>query len=134
MTISKRQHEVFCAIMDHILAHGHPPTVRELAQLVGIEGTNAVAETVARLIRRGHVSKADRRSRGIVIEPGGWDTWAAELGRRTGSVVTSDQARLITRVHRDMGEMGIARGLQAVRDLLARCESGPGLSVTSTPQ
>lgn len=47
-----------------------PPAVREIAAAAGVASTNAVAEAVDRLIRRGLVVKNARLSRTLRLSPG----------------------------------------------------------------
>lgn len=56
----------------HFVAHGNPPTYRELAAALGISSTNAAADRVRVLAKRGFVRiPKGSKSRGFVlVEPG----------------------------------------------------------------
>lgn len=54
---------VICEILDQT---GLPPTVKELAEALGISHASA-HEQIAQLVRKGYLKKEDRKARSIVV-------------------------------------------------------------------
>jgi repressor LexA len=48
-----RQQEVYDLLLFYIRQHGYPPTMKELAELIGVRSVNAVAEHLKALERKG---------------------------------------------------------------------------------
>ncbi len=61
---------VLDALQEHIARRGYPPTVRELAQAVGLRTPSAVHYHLDRLERLGMIERAPGRSRAIRIVQG----------------------------------------------------------------
>lgn len=63
--LTDRQRAVYEAIVAHLRAHGHPPTLRVLGDAVGISSTNGVHDHLVALERKGWITRAsDGESRG----------------------------------------------------------------------
>lgn len=58
--------------MTHILAHGYPPTWRELTTALGISSTNATGCLVGKLVDKGYLRRAHEGSRSIMPTHCGW--------------------------------------------------------------
>ncbi|MEY7815915.1 LexA family transcriptional regulator [Enterobacter cloacae] len=67
MELTLRQYEVYEAIKVHIEKVGFPPTLIELAELIGCSSQNAAAEHVKALKKKGYISIAPGAARGITI-------------------------------------------------------------------
>ena len=65
--LTPRQSEVFNAIKDYQARLGFPPTVKELAELIGVSSPNAAADHVNVLKRKGYITVAPGAARGITI-------------------------------------------------------------------
>ncbi|MEO3282392.1 LexA family transcriptional regulator [Enterobacter cloacae] len=65
--LTSRQSEVYEAIKVHIEKVGFPPTLIELAELIGCSSQNAAAEHVKALKKKGYISIAPGAARGITI-------------------------------------------------------------------
>lgn len=65
--LTPRQSEVYEAIKVHIERVGFPPTLSELAELIGCSSQNAAAEHVKALKKKGYLSIAPGAARGITV-------------------------------------------------------------------
>ena len=65
--LTPRQSEVFNAIKNYQARLGFPPTVKELAELIGVSSPNAAADHVNALKRKGYITVAPGAARGITI-------------------------------------------------------------------
>ncbi|MDM5335685.1 helix-turn-helix domain-containing protein [Fictibacillus enclensis] len=65
--LSARQQIVLEAIKLFIVTHHYPPTVREIAEMVGVTSTKIVLEYLERLRREGLVSWEEGRPRTLKI-------------------------------------------------------------------
>jgi len=65
MTLPPRQKQVLEFIREFLGKHGYPPTIRQIGAGLGIASTNAVAEHLAALERKGAISRDRSCSRGI---------------------------------------------------------------------
>lgn len=65
--LTPRQAQVLACIREHVAAHGRPPTLRELGKSLGIRSTRGVSEHIHALERKGFVTRADMKSRGLAI-------------------------------------------------------------------
>lgn len=80
--LSERQSVVLAAIYEHIAEFNRPPTVRRLAELIGIASTNGVMDYLKALERKGFITRRGfGKSHSIqVVER--WETmtlWRVEL-------------------------------------------------------
>ena len=71
--LTPRQSEVYDAIKVHIEKVGFPPTLIEIAELIGCSSQNADAEHVKALKKKGYISIAPGAARGITIVKTEWD-------------------------------------------------------------
>lgn len=67
MELTSRQSEVLDAIVHYKDRTGFPPTMLELAGLIGCASPNAAAEHVKALKKKGYISIAPGAARGITI-------------------------------------------------------------------
>ncbi|MCI1899275.1 MAG: SOS-response repressor and protease LexA [Enterobacter sp.] len=65
--LTNRQSEVLNTIKDYQSRLGFPPTVKELAELIGVSSPNAAAEHVKALKKKGYISIAPGAARGISL-------------------------------------------------------------------
>lgn len=79
--LTQRQSEVLDAIVLYKEKPGFPPTMAELAGLIGCASPNAAAEHVKALKRKGYISIAPGAARGITIVKSEWDTPAVAIVR-----------------------------------------------------
>ncbi|HRR08420.1 MAG TPA: S24 family peptidase [Rhodothermales bacterium] len=78
--LTERQLQVLGFIRDHIRSFQKPPTLKELADLMGIQSTNAVHKVIRILVDKGHLQKESRTSRGIrLTEDSGTMTDGGEI-------------------------------------------------------
>lgn len=62
-----RQREVLLVIQKSIAERGFPPTIREIVDALGIRSTNAVADLMRELERKGHLRRDGIKSRAVVL-------------------------------------------------------------------
>ena len=62
-----RQQEVFDLLVAYINQHGYPPTLYELADMLGVSSSNAVLLHLRALERKNFIKLSRRVSRGIAI-------------------------------------------------------------------
>ncbi|MDU3714567.1 MAG: DNA-binding protein [Klebsiella michiganensis] len=62
-----RQQEVFDLLVAYINQHGYPPTLSELADMLGVSSSNAVLLHLRALERKNFIKLSRRVSRGISI-------------------------------------------------------------------
>jgi repressor LexA len=67
MELTPRQSEVLDAIVLYKDRTGFPPTIQELAGLIGCASPNAAAEHVKVLKKKGYISIAPSAARGITV-------------------------------------------------------------------
>ena len=58
LPLSKRQREVLDYLVQHVIENGCPPTMREIGGYLGIVSTNAVAEHIDALERKGYIRRS----------------------------------------------------------------------------
>lgn len=64
--LTRRQGEVLDHIMRYISERGYPPTVQELADVMGLQSKNAIAKHLQALIQKGYIAH-DSTARGIRV-------------------------------------------------------------------
>lgn len=64
--LTRRQEEVLYLIIRHIEEQGYPPTVQELADLLGVSSKNAIAKHLQALMQKGYIEH-DSTARGIRV-------------------------------------------------------------------
>ena len=67
MKLTPRQNDVLDAIVLYKDLTGFPPTILELAELIGCASPNAAAEHVKALKKKGYLSIAPGAARGITV-------------------------------------------------------------------
>ncbi len=65
--LTARQRNIFDFLVEHISAHGFPPSMREVGQFFGIKSTNGVSDHLRALERKGYISRSAQKGRGIQI-------------------------------------------------------------------
>ncbi|MDU7134330.1 MAG: DNA-binding protein [Enterobacteriaceae bacterium] len=65
--LTPRQQEVYDLLLFYIRQHGYPPTMKELAELIGVRSVNAVAEHLRALQRKGLIIISHGAARAISI-------------------------------------------------------------------
>ncbi|KAF0221118.1 MAG: repressor [Geobacteraceae bacterium] len=65
--LTPRQQQVLDFIADHIDSHGYPPTLREIAQHLGVKGTVSAIHHLEALERKGYLRREAGSSRGIIV-------------------------------------------------------------------
>ena len=63
--MTKRQREALAIIRDFITEHGYPPTLQELAGLMGMKAKSAAHRMVGILVEEGHLEKDALKARAI---------------------------------------------------------------------
>jgi len=64
--ISERQRNTLLAIRNFLLRKKFPPTMQELAGILGISHASA-HEQVTRLVRKGYLTREPRKARGLAL-------------------------------------------------------------------
>jgi repressor LexA len=64
--ITPKQRETLRAVRDFLAQRGHPPTIGELAEMLGVTGPTAYA-SVSQLVRKGYLKRETNTHRGISI-------------------------------------------------------------------
>lgn len=102
--LSPRQRDTLDLIKRYLAEKGYSPSLRELANSMGIRSTNGVADHVRALEKKGYIEKTKGRARSIRVvdrAPGG----DGELLRRLRAEIEQarGRARLWERRARDAG-------------------------------
>jgi repressor LexA len=63
--LTHRQEQVLNSIKAHLATKGYPPTIRELGNHIGVRSTNGVNDHLTALERKGYLTRADTKSRGL---------------------------------------------------------------------
>jgi repressor LexA len=69
--LTAKQREIFEAVQDWIQESGRPPTLREMAQRMGVSSTNAIRDHLRVLEGKGYLKREARLSRGLEVIRGG---------------------------------------------------------------
>lgn len=78
--LSRRQKDVLTIIEQHLATHGFPPSIREIANRLGLSGTVAAVQHLNALERKGYIRRSKASSRGITLTtPDGANSWQQEL-------------------------------------------------------
>jgi len=67
VTLYRRQKQIVDFIAQYIQAHGHSPTLQEIADAMGLSSLATVHEHIATLVRKGVLKKYDGSVRGLEI-------------------------------------------------------------------
>ncbi len=89
--LTLRQSEVLDTINLYKDRTGFPPTIAELAKLIGCSSANAAADHVKSLQRKGYISVAPGVARGITVLKSEWDIDPVDIIR--GLLNGSEDAR-----------------------------------------
>lgn len=78
-SLTQRQALALDTIRESIAKRGFPPTLREIARVLGIKSTNGVSDHLIALERKGHIRRDARAARGIELISQRDDNVAREL-------------------------------------------------------
>jgi len=67
--MGRTKDEILKVIQEFVNDFGYPPTIREIAKMVGLKSTKAVKVHLDNLARAGLIKKIPTKARGIRIEP-----------------------------------------------------------------
>ena len=65
--LTKRQEEILLIIKEYVVKHGYPPTVREIASLVGVNSPATIHAHLENLELKGFIRKNDNQNRAIEL-------------------------------------------------------------------
>jgi len=73
--LSRRQRDVLSILEEYLQQHGDPPSIREIANRLGLTGTVSVVQHLNALERKGYIRRSKANSRGITLTPDsvGWE-------------------------------------------------------------
>ncbi len=86
--LTQRQHDIIDFIERTVNERGYPPSVREIADAVGLASTSAVHHHLTALERDGYLERSERSSRALRLTEQGDAEIAGEPGRATPGRVT----------------------------------------------
>ncbi|MEO0096254.1 MAG: transcriptional repressor LexA [candidate division WOR-3 bacterium] len=66
--VRDRRQQILKAIQDFVRDYGYPPTIREIAGMVGLKSTKGVKVHIDNLARDGLITKVGTKARGLRIE------------------------------------------------------------------
>jgi repressor LexA len=69
--LTAKQREILEAVQDWIQERGRPPTLREMANRMGVSSTNAIRDHLRVLETKGYLKREARLSRGLEVIRGG---------------------------------------------------------------
>jgi len=82
--LTVKQREILDAVQDWIQERGRPPTLREMAQRMGVSSTNAIRDHLRVLEGKGYLKREARLSRGLEVIRGGKADAPERLGPLRG--------------------------------------------------
>lgn len=65
--LTARQQQVFDFITEYLDTHSYPPTMKEIAEHIGVVGNTTVIHYLEALERKGHIRRELGSSRGIIV-------------------------------------------------------------------
>lgn len=65
--LTKRQEEILTFIKEYIVAHGYPPTIREICKAMGVSSPATVHAHLNNLESKGFIKKEDTKNRAIEL-------------------------------------------------------------------
>lgn len=65
--LTRQQRITYDALVDYVREHGYPPTVRELADILGLASTSSVTGRLHGIRDRGWIVIAHNQSRAITV-------------------------------------------------------------------
>ena len=66
-TLTRRQNEILDYIKSYIVAHGYPPTIREIGNELGLSSPATIHAHLANLAKKGVIKKDDTKNRAIEL-------------------------------------------------------------------
>lgn len=66
--ITERQQRILNVITDSLSTRGFPPTMREIAQAVGLSSTSSVSYQLDALVKKGYLRREDNKPRAVNIQ------------------------------------------------------------------
>jgi repressor LexA len=104
-SLTPRQQEILDVIRDYALREGLPPTIAEIARLIGVNSPHGVREQLRALARKGAIALIPNAARGIrILQP--TEVEAAELpivGRVAAGQPLLAEAHVIGHCRMDLG-------------------------------
>ncbi len=123
-SLTKRQRQLLDFIEAHIAENGYPPSIREMAEHMGIRSTNGVNDHLKALERKGYLErKAGLKSRAIALTHKGAGNSPPERATRPGEVGQVVAIPLVGRVAAGtpiLAEEHLEGQVQIDRDLVGR--------------
>jgi repressor LexA len=104
--LTPRQQEIYSYLSQHLERHGYPPTLREICSEFGMRSTRAASDHLIALERKGYISRARDRSRGIELigpRPGASGQSVPVIGRIAAGEPLLAQQNVMDRVTLDPG-------------------------------
>jgi repressor LexA len=68
--LTSRQSRILDFLREHVTAHGYPPTMREIADAVGLASPSSVQHQLARLAELGFIQRVPGNPRAIILTGG----------------------------------------------------------------
>ncbi|EAT1856556.1 Rrf2 family transcriptional regulator [Salmonella enterica] len=99
MKLTDRQQQVLDLLISFRQEHGFPPTVQELAEMLGCRSPNAAAEHIRALEKKGVITRLRGTSRGIYVNAPDPEHDAAELLRALVAGEENARERAIAYLH-----------------------------------
>src|SRR5437870_13699690 len=81
--LTGRQQEIWDFLVDYVDGHGHPPTVREIGEKVGLASPSTVHAHLANLERAGLIKRDPTKPR--ALELSGRVGWRGGVGSRSAA-------------------------------------------------
>lgn len=97
--LTDRQQQVLDLLISFRQEHGFPPTVQELAEMLGCRSPNAAAEHIRALEKKGVITRLRGTSRGIYVNAPDPEHDAAELLRALVAGEENARERAIAYLH-----------------------------------
>ena len=66
--LTKRQEDALSYIKSYIVSHGYPPTVREIAEAIGVSSPATVQAHLDCLANKGYIKKGSNKNRTTWVE------------------------------------------------------------------
>ncbi|MGC8653712.1 MAG: LexA family protein [Candidatus Kryptoniota bacterium] len=141
--LTKRQQMVLNFISRHLLKKGYPPTIREIAENLGVRWTRGIERHLLALEKKGYINRARDKSRGITLSTGMTGIAVPIMGKpikqkgRGGQYmvldysIVRDRKSYLVRIDRVDGvDLGIAKGdyvLVGAREVVKSGDIAAGL-------
>lgn len=102
--LTPRQQEIYDFLAHHLEEHGYPPTLREICSEFGMKSTRAASDHLLALERKGYITRARDRSRGIELmgpRPSSMGTSVPVVGKIAAGEPLLAQENILDRVTLD---------------------------------